>query len=819
MSHFTNDIKFGLRMLAKNPGFTAMVILIIGLGVAANTAIFNALDQVSLRPLPVPKAHELVGIQNVHSLTDEFFNYPLYEAYRDHADLFSDLIAFSETTMQCRIKQEVKEISGMAVSGNYFSALGILPAQGRVYSPQQEPDTATHPVVIISDRFRRQQFGMQSDVIGEQVVINDRPLTIVGVTPPAFTGTVVGWIADLYIPIGTYVAMCHDTIYRDNWTWINVLGRLKPGISREQAQASLRVIGQHLKASGLANAYENLHISDGSRGCLLGAANDLFRPLTLFMIVAAFILIIATVNISNMQLLRVASRQKEIAIRQALGAGCWRVIQQLLAESLILALAGGLCGIVFAVWLDRLICTLMARIGSVSMIPGLDLRVLFFALAASLATGLVFGLAPAWQMVRRNMVPALKESAGCLELPAHRWNPHHLLVVVQVAIAVTVLICAGLFVRSMIVLNKVDPGYDTSKLLAVSLDGRTFGRPDARRFYEELHKRIGGLPGTEASSLCCSIPLCERGSGRRMSHIDGIALPRDDRSGLNFEVVSPDYFKTLNTPLLAGRHFSARDSLHAPKVMIINDIMADEYWPNTVPLGKQVTLGGFQTSITMKVIGVVKAVKMRSIMEGERPMAYLPLAQDTRFTCTLLIRTTQDPKGLIPTIRQEAAALGPDKVCHVRTVADHVAGLLFPQHAITIILNILGLVGLLLCIMGLYSVIAYVVKQRTREIGIRMALGAEKRNVINNILLRGGLVSLAGIGLGLGLSALIIRVLETQLPGLQGWNKFLLHGVNLWSASTFVVVSFLVIGTAMLACYIPARRAAKVDPMEALRYE
>lgn len=818
MTTLINDIKYGIRMLAKNPGFTAVVILIIGVGVGANTAIFNALDQVSLRPLPVHKAHELVGIRNVHSLTDVFLNYPLYEAYRDQSDLFSDLIAFSETTMQLRIKQEVKEISGLAVSSNYFSALGVLPALGRVYGPEQEPDTTTHAVVIISDRFRRQQFGAQSDVIGDQVVINDHPLTIVGVMLPAFTGTLVGWTADLYIPLGTYVAMRNDTIYRDTWTWLNVLGRLKPGISHERAQATLQVKNQHLKASGLENVPENLLISDGSRGCLLRTARDFHRPLTLFMIAAAFILIIATVNIANMQLLRAASRQKEIAIRQALGAGRWRVIRQLLMESLILALVGGLCGVVLAVWLDRVICVLMARIGSVSMIPGLDIRVLFFALAISLATGLAFGLAPAWQMVRRNVVPALKESAGYLKLPARRWNLHHLLVVVQVAIAVMVLICAGLFVRSMIVLNEIDPGYDASKLLAVSLGGQVFDQPDVRQFYEDLHERLKGLPGTEASSLCGSIPLSERGSQRGISHIDGVKIPRGERSGLHYGVVSPEYFKTLSMPLLAGRHFSARDSLHAPKVMIINDIMAREYWPNEIPLGKQVTLGGLENGTTMQVIGVVKSVKMRSIIEGERPMAYWPLAQDTRFTCTLLIRTTQNPHDLIPIIRQEVAALEPNKACHIRTVADHVAGLLFPQHAITIILNLFGLAGLLLCVIGIYSVIAYTVKQRTREIGIRMALGAERRHVVGPVLLTGSVLTFMGLTLGLGLSLVAIRLLERHLVGLRDWNDFMLFGVGLWEPMTFIAIP-LVLFIALLACYLPARRAAQIDPMVALRYE
>jgi putative ABC transport system permease protein len=272
-------------------------------------------------------------------------------------------------------------------------------------------------------------------------------------------------------------------------------------------------------------------------------------------------------------------------------------------------------------------------------------------------------------------------------------------------------------------------------------------------------------------------------------------------------------------PLLAGRYFSARDSLHAPKVMIVNDTMAQEYWPGQVPLGKQVTLGGLEDGVTMKVVGVVRSSKKRSIMEKKKPIGYWPLAQDPRFTCTLLIRTYQDPYDLIPTLTQEVAALKPDKICHIRTVADHVTGLLFPQHAITIILNLFGFTGILLCGIGLYSVIAYTVKQRTQEIGIRMALGAERRHIVESVLFKGSVLILTGLVLGLGLSLIAVRLLEKQLVGLREWNRFVLFGVDIWEPKTFLTVILFVLVIALLACWIPARRAARIDPMEALRYE
>lgn len=824
MGTFLNDIKFGVRQLIKNPGFTVVVILIIGLGVGVNTAIFKALDRISLRALPVRKPHELVSVKyhwrsrKGQTVTGRIYNYPVYEAYRDHSDVFSDLIGFCNEHMYIHIDNDLRKIRGIGVTGNYFSMLGVNPAVGRLFNAERERDTVSHPVVIISDRYWHRQFEGKPDIIGKQVVINNQSLTIIGVTSPEFQGTVLGWAPDVYIPVGTLASMWDMDVYKAGTTWLYFLGRLKQGVNREQAQVSLCVLSRQLKQAG-HNINEDVLIIDGSRGGKAWGLQNLYRPIALFMLVAILILIIMSANIANMQLSRAPSRLKEIAIRQALGAGRWCVVRQLLMESLLLALAGGICGIIFALWLDRVMCVLMARLGSASMIPGLNLRVLLFALLISMITGLLFGLTPALQMVRKNVTHALKESTIVVNTSLRRWNLQHLLVVFQVAIAVTVLVCAGLFLRSVIALNRINPGYDTKKLLTVSLEGWNFNRPDLRRFFEDLHERIRRLPGTESSCLANLVPLNEAGAMRTVTHINGAEIPSEERSSWWYGVVSPEYFKTLNMPLMAGRLFSDQDNLNTPKVMVINDIMARKYWPNQDPIGQSVTFVGSEEGLIITVIGVVGTAKMRSLIEGERPIAYWPLSQDTSVTPALLVRTTHNPHPFIPIIRKEVASLGLNEVYHIRTVADRVSEFLYPQHATTTIMNIFGVTGLLLCVMGIYGVMIYTVGSRTREIGIRMALGAEGYRVVVSILRKGIGLTIIGLALGLGMSFIVIRILGSQLTGLQEWNKFILYGVRLWDPVTLIVIPLLVLMIALMACYIPARRAAKIDPMEALRYE
>jgi len=832
MGTLWQDIRFGARMLARSPGFTAVVLLVIGVSVGANTALFNALDQVYMRPLPAKKPHELVSVQFRfrHGTWEDVLgesSYSTYEAYRDHAKVFAALAAFNGQALTLRTNEMAESIEGAAVSTNYFSMLGLRPALGRLIAPEQgQAPTAYQPVAVISHRLWHRRFEGRPDVIGKQIVLNDQALTVIGVTPAEFTGTVVGRPAEVYVPLATAAQMQGREIH--DLGSVHLLGRLRPDTDREQAQAALQVLDAQMNTPKPDEPEITALVVDGRRGYVPRDVRVTSYPLALFLGIAALVLVIACANIANLQLSRAATRQKEIAIRQALGAGRRRIMRQLLVESLLLALAAGACGIVLAVGLDRVICTLLPQLVcpdmppamQIHITPGLHPRVLLFAMAISLGTGMAFGLTPALQLVRRNVIPALKESTGYTDLSTRRRNPHNVLVVGQIAVAFIVTVCSGLCLRNLTGLKGIDPGFDPARIVAVSLSPEVWpnhNRPELRRFFEDLQQRVDLLPGVRSSGLALNAPLTEGGGMTQMTGIEGYDLPSGKTRTLHFGMVGPGCFQTLGQTLLAGRDFTDHDG----PVIIVDEAFAHHYWPNQDPIGKHITLNAKrgQAAPVREVVGVVRAVKLRSILEESRPWAYIPLAQRPEFTPALLVRTDNNPKTLVPMIQKEAAAIQPAPNCDIRTVAERVLGLLLPQRILTGILNSFALVGLLLSATGIYAVMAYAVRQRTREIGIRIALGAQDRHVLAPVLLRGALLLTVGLGLGLALSLAGTRLLASRLPQIREWDKFFLHGIYTWDPQTYAGATLVIIVVVLLACYVPARRAAKVDPMVALRYE
>ena len=832
MGTLWQDIRFGARMLARNPGFTAVVLLVIGVGIGANAALFNALDQVYMRPLPVKKPHELVSVQSRfrqgtwEDMLGEY-SYSTYEAYRDQSEVFAELAGFTGQPLTLRVKEMAESIEGAAVSTNYFSMLGLRPATGHLFAPEQEQaPTAYQPIVVISYQLWHRHFEGRPDIIGKQIVLNDQALTVIGVTPAGFTGTVVGRPTEVYVPLGTAAQMQGPEIH--DLGSVHLLGRLKPGIDRAQAQAVLQVLDAQRNTPKPGEPEITALVFDGSQGYVSRDARMVSYPLALFLGGAALVLVIACGNIASLQLARAVTRQKEIAVRQALGASLQRIMRQLLVESLLLALAAGACGILLAVGLDRIIGTLLPQlvcpdmppVMQIHLAPGLHPQVLLFATAISLGTGIASGLTPALQLVRRNVIPALKESAGYIDLPARRRNPHNLLVVGQIAVAVVVTVCSGLCLRNLLGLKQIDPGFDPARIVAVSLSPEVWprnNRPELRRFFEELQQRVNLLPGVQSTGLALSAPLTERGGMTQMTRIEGYDLPAGRTRTLHFGMVGSGCFQTLGQTLLVGRDFTDHDG----PVMIVDELFAQRYWPYHDPIGKHITLNvkSEQATPVREVVGVVKAVKLRSIMEESRPWAYIPLAQRPEFTPALLVRTDGDPKSLVPMVRKAATAIRPAPNCDIRTVGERVWGLLLPQRILTGILNSFALVGLLLSATGIYAVMAYAVRQRTREIGIRIALGAQNRHVLMPVLFRGALLLTVGLVLGLALSLAGTRLLASQLPQIRAWDKFFLHGIHTWDPPTYIAATLAIVAVTLTACYLPARRAAKIDPMVALRYE
>ncbi|MBI5386422.1 MAG: ABC transporter permease [Verrucomicrobia bacterium] len=817
-----NDLKFAFRQLLKYPGFTAVAVLTLAVGIGANTAIFSFVDRVLLRCLPVSKSHELVQVgyemrsRDGRVLTGATFNHPLYLSYRDDANAFSGLIAFLPQMLKLGIGgEDAGRVQGMTVSDNYFSVLGVNPVLGRGFLPEEA--AGAHRVVVISHSLWQHRFGGEPTVVGRSVNVDGRAYTIVGVLRPEFTGTIVGLLPDVYLPLKTWsAAIGRDVADRSFSSWY-LLGRIKPGLPREQAQAALRLLTERIRAVEPNNTHPDVLLWDGSRGLRHWTSRTAQWPVLLFFLTTVLVLLVACANVANMLLVRATTRRKEIAVRLALGAGRGDVIRQLICESTLLALLSGACGVCLAYWLSQMLQRVFPVIAEAAHVAAdLDGRILVFALLVTLATAVLSGLAPALQLSRPQVVVELKESAE--EKSSRGWSLRHFLVVAQVAIAVVILALGGLCLRSLAVFRGIDPGFDPARILAVKADfqGRDYATANGRAFFAELNERIGALPGVKAVSLTDCIPLSDTASMTGVKRIDQHDLAPDEKPSWNYGLVSPGYFQTLGVPLLRGRDFSAQDGPGAPGVMIVNDLLAQQYWPNQDPMGKRVT---FWAGDTREVIGVVKAVKLRSIRDELKPLMYWPLAQKEADP-VLLVRTDHDPQRLIPALHHEltTAGLRPTSL-DLRTIAERQAAMLLPQRIVARILNAFGLVGLWLVALGLYGVMAYAVSQRTREIGIRMALGARVVDVLGLVVRQGAVLTALGAGLGLGLSLIAARWLEAALPTLRQWDRNFLYGVEVWDLWTYFGTASLLLLITLVACWIPARRAAKVDPVVALRYE
>jgi predicted permease len=800
------DLRFGFRMLIKNPGFTLLAVLTLALGIGANTAIFSWLDRALVRTLPVDQPNQLVAFVEDSTGVPAVFSYLKYADLRDGYPGKLGVAAYFQQPFNSSGEGHTERVIGQIVSGNYFTVLGVQPALGRFYLPEEDRTVGSHPVVVISHGLWRRRFGADPAILGRSIGLNGHQYAVIGITPSEFSGTTRGTVNDVYVPIMMTAQAAPQACRLDNrnCNWLQLIGRLDPGVTRQQAQAAVwsllagaasSVVGQ--TGDKVADQDKPILI-DGSRG-YTDRVKDLSLPLKLLMGVVAFVLLTACANVANLLLSRAAVRRKEIAIRLSMGASRWRVLRQLLVESTLLATLGGAVGLLFGYWFSGLLSSFQQQSNYVQRTfdAGLDGRTLAFTLVVSLLTGIAFSLAPALQTSKPDISAILKTEITLFRGPGRRWALRDVLVVTQVALSAIVLIGAGLCVKSLRNLQSIDPGFDPAKVVTASFDLslNKYDEPRGRQFISQLVQRVAALPGIEAVSLARVVAFSDVG------WIGPAVVDGQRPQPVIFNAVSPDYFRTIGTPLVNGRDFTGRDTADAPRVFIVNEALARRYWPGERAVGKQLN-GGV-------VVGVAKNNKEKGLTADPRPAIYLPLQQKYVPDLTLHVRSAMVSPALISTLRREVHSLDAAlPIYNLRTLAEQKDGSLYAERLAAAMLTLFGVLAVSLAAVGIYGVLSYAVTARTREMGIRLALGARPGDLRQVIVGHGMMLTLLGLAIGIGASLALTHLM-----------KRLLFGVSTTDPATLALIPALLAVVALAACWVPARRATRMNPSVALRYE
>jgi len=813
LEQLRHDVRFGLRMLRKNPGFAAVAVLTLALGIGANTAIFSLLEAALLRTLPVKEPQRLVFLHcsDEQGNAINSFSYPEFAYLRSHAHTLS-AFAYDHIDLNLSAGAVTDAPSGMLVSDNYFSVLGVQPSLGRGFAPGDEA------VAVISHRFWKSRFGGNRGILGRAIVLNGLPFTIIGVTPPGFFGVDVGISPDIFVPLTMRDRLLPGYAIlasRNNFS-LHVMARLQRGLSREQASAEAEVLYHQANTEEtrdlpaehpLVQMFRGMHmtLAPGDKGA--GDLRDQFgKPLLILMTIVGLVLLIACANVASLLLARATARQREIALRLALGAGRTRLLRQLLTESMVLSIAGGLLGLLFSFWAVRVLVGFLNQ-SVLDVSP--DARVLGFTLALSVLTGLIFGSAPAMQSTRPDLTSALK-GEQLAATPGRRWELRKLLVAGQVAISLALLIGAGLFLRTLANLKNLDMGFEPRNVLLVPLNPGLsgYGPERIRSFYDELLERVQALPGVRSASVADSPLLGNRWFDGLV--VEGHTAPPNEGTGVAVKAVSPKFFETMGIAIRLGRDFSPQDQTGSPMVAIINETLARQCFAGQNPIGRHVGVGSLTPDL--EVVGVIADTKYGGLRDPIPQTVYLPVSQaQLRRSAprTLHVRVIDHSANIAPAIRNQIRALDKNlPVTEVQMLSDLVDRDLAQERLIAALSGFFAGLALLLVSVGLYGVIAYGVQRRTHEIGIRMSLGAEPGMVMRMVLrdCLGMVVAGATIGfpLGLWLSKLVASRLFGVSPG---------------DPVTMTTATLLMLAVAALAGYVPARRASRVDPMMALRYE
>jgi predicted permease len=799
-------------MLLKNPTFTAIAALSLALGIGANTTVFSWMKGILFRPVPGAVASDRLVVVAGRSVSGSHtsLSYPDYVDLRDSSEAFSGLIAFELSPMSMSDGREARRVYGSLVSGNYFDTLGVRAALGRTFTADEDKTPNAHPVAVISHGLWQRAFGSDQNIAGKTVSLNNHPFTIIGVAPEEFVGTFVGLSIDLWVPVmmQELVLAGGSRINERGSRWLLSMGRLKDGVSINQAGASIDNITRRL-------AEQYPRTNEGRSAELFplwkspwGAGMFLRPVLFVLFAVVSLVLLIACANVANLCLARAFARRKEIAIRLSMGASRARLVRQLLTESILLAILGGVGGLFIAYWSTGLFSAFVPAVDlPVKFSVEVDSAALAFTLLISIATGIMFGLAPALQASKPDLIAALKEDTAKSSGGRGRARLRGALVVAQVALSLLLLISAGLFLKSLGRAQTVDPGFDPKGVLLASMDlfANGYTTEGGKAFQRQLIERVSALPGVESVSFARRVPLGLGGTSSSTFAIEGYEPRPGEEINVAYNNVSPGYFRTMRIPMLSGRDFAAEDNDQSQKVVVINETMAKRYWRGEDPVGRVMRRG----KDSFVVAGVARDIKYNTLGEEPQPYLYFPLLQDYRPDVTLQVRTIAGPVALVDGVRQTVGAMDERlPLFDVKTLGEHISMSTIPQRIAAMMLGLFGALALALASVGLYGVMAHAVNQRTQEIGIRMALGASYGNVLALVLGQGMKLALVGVGVGLAAAFALTRLLASILIGVSA-TDFL----------TFAATSLLLVGVALAACFIPARRAARLDPMIALRRE
>ena len=821
-----HDIKYAFRMLLRNPGFGAVVVLTLALGIGANAAIFSITDKVLLQSLPVQGPDQLVVLSAYDPKEgpdyDSSFSYPMYQDLRDRNDVFSGVVTRSGAQMNVSYGDQTERVRGELVSGNFFDVLGVRPWAGRLFTQDDDRTPGAHPVVVLSYNFWERRFAKNPNIIGQTILVNEHSMTVLGVTPPSFYGVELADSPDVRVPIMMTPVVNPQPATRltsRRHQWLSIVARLKPGVSMAQGQASLEVLYRQLREldvqafpPSVSTAAREQYLSfklgllPGNQG-LHALQQEMKTSLLLLLGATSAVLLILCANLANLMMARATVRAPETGVRLALGAGRLRLLRQWLTEGLVLSLIGGAVGIVIALWSKAALMAFIPQDFRANLNVS-NWRLYGFILGVSVVMGLAFSLAPAIQVARQSFGSGLRLESRSFTSAGRLLSFRSALILVQVALSLPLLVTAALMLRTLQNLRSVDTGFGKENVLFASVNPSLNGYSPERTmsFYDELLVRTRALPGVNSASLASDTPI-SGGWDQLGLVIEGYTPRQGEQTSSDVTLVSNDYFKVLGIPLLNGRDFNDQDALGSPKVVILNEKMARHFFGTIDVIGKRI---GLEKVPDMTVVGVVKDAQYIDLRRSVRRHFYMPVKQQERLdNLALHIKTSGGTDGVAESLRTELKKLDPHlPLYNVKSLGTEIDQSLVQERLVTWLSSAFGVLATLLTALGLYGVLTFSVARRTREIGIRVALGAQRRDVFRLVIIRGLVLVGIGVLVGLGVSFAFGKLISSLLFGVQPMNRM-----------TLATASLGLIAVAFLACYLPARNATKVDPLVALRYE